>query len=993
MPERIQITFNGEKKTVENDQSVLQYTIGTPSELPNVCYHPSLGAIETCDTCMVKVNGEMVRGCSTPLNDGDVVDSVSSDVQEAQVVAMDRILHNHELYCTVCDYNNGGCEIHNTVKEMQVEHQSEPFEPKPYEEDNTNAFYRYDPDQCILCGRCVEACQDIQVTETLSIDWELQKPRVIWDNDVPIDESSCVSCGHCSTVCPCNALIEKSMVGEAGYMTGIDQQTLRPMIEVTKQVETGYSSILAISDMEAAMRESRIEKTKTVCTYCGVGCSFDVWTKGRDILKIDPQVEAPANGISTCVKGKFGWDYTNSEERITKPLIRKGDSFVESTWDEAIALIKSKFTSIKEEHGPNALSFISSSKTTNEESYLMQKLGRGVIGTNNIDNCSRYCQSPATMGLFRTVGYGGDSGGIEDIKNSELVIGVGTNTSESHPVLATRVKSSHKLRNQKLIVADLRKHEMAERSDLFIRPNSGTDLIWLSAAAKYILDQGWEDKKFLEERVNGLDEFKANLDKYTLDYAVEKTGVAKEDIIEIAKSVYEAETTSILWAMGVTQHLGGSDTSTAISNLLLVSGNYGKPGAGAYPLRGHNNVQGASDFGSMPDKMPGYEDVMDEKVREKYKNSWGVELPTDKGLNNHEMIDAIHDGKLKAMYLKGEEMSLVDSNINYVQDALAKLDFYVVQDVFLSRTAQFADVVLPASPSLEKDGTFTNTERRFQRLYKALEPMGESKPDWQIIMEVANAMGAEWNYSHPSEIMDEAASLAEIFAGVSYDRLEGYNSLQWPVFEDGTDSPVLFLDEFPFPDGKARLYPVDWTIPVQYDEQYDLHVNNGRMLEHFHEGNMTYRTQGIKDKTPHNFVEVSPELAIERNVKDGSLVRIISPYGAIKVKCLVTERVAGNELYVSMNDSGDAAINLLTSSYSDKDTDTPAYKEVKAKMEVLEVEGETPLPKHNFRYGNPQPQIGVEVHRKWQRDDYEFPGDTVKKNRGLTKDLVKKGDS
>ncbi|RKD68794.1 formate dehydrogenase major subunit [Sinobaca qinghaiensis] len=993
MPERIQITFNGEKKTVENDQSVLQYTIGTPSELPNVCYHPSLGAIETCDTCMVKVNGEMVRGCSTPLNDGDVVDSVSSDVQEAQVVAMDRILHNHELYCTVCDYNNGGCEIHNTVKEMKVEHQSEPFEPKPYEEDNTNAFYRYDPDQCILCGRCVEACQDVQVTETLTIDWERQKPRVIWDNDVPIDESSCVSCGHCSTVCPCNALIEKSMVGEAGYMTGIDQQTLRPMIEVTKQVETGYSSILAISDMEAAMRESRIEKTKTVCTYCGVGCSFDVWTKGRDILKIDPQVEAPANGISTCVKGKFGWDYTNSEERITKPLIRKGDSFVESTWDEAIALIKSKFTSIKEEHGPNALSFISSSKTTNEESYLMQKLGRGVIGTNNIDNCSRYCQSPATMGLFRTVGYGGDSGGIEDIRNSALVIGVGTNTSESHPVLATRVKSSHKLRDQKLIVADLRKHEMAERSDLFVRPNPGTDLIWLSAAAKYILDQGWEDKKFLEERVNGLDEFKANLDKYTLDYAVEKTGIAKEDIIEIAKSVYEAETTCILWAMGVTQHLGGSDTSTAISNLLLVSGNYGKPGAGAYPLRGHNNVQGASDFGSMPDKMPGYEDVMDEEVRAKYKNVWGVDLPSEKGLNNHEMIDAIHDGKLKAMYLKGEEMSLVDSNINYVQDALAKLDFYVVQDVFLSRTAQFADVVLPASPSLEKDGTFTNTERRFQRLYKALEPMGESKPDWQIIMEVANAMGAEWNYSHPSEIMAEAASLADIFAGVSYDRLEGYNSLQWPVFADGTDSPVLFLDEFPFPDGKARLYPVDWTVPVQYEEQYDLHVNNGRMLEHFHEGNMTYRSQGIKDKTPNNFVEVSPELAIERNVKDGSLVRIISPYGAIKVRCIVTERVAGNELYVSMNDSGDAAINLLTSSYSDKDTDTPAYKEVKAKMEVLETEGETPLPKHNFRYGNPQPQQGVEVHRKWKRDDYEFPGDTVKKNRGLTKDLVKKGES
>ncbi|USK37449.1 formate dehydrogenase subunit alpha [Cytobacillus firmus] len=981
LPPSLNIKINGIEMKAEQDQTVLQLLNDSSIEIPQVCFHPSLGAIETCDTCIVSVNGELVRSCSTKIKDGDIIDTVEPDVKQAQTIAMDKILFNHELYCTVCDYNNGGCEVHNTVKAMKINHQSIPFDHKPYEKDESHPFYRYDPDQCILCGRCVEACQDVQVTETLTIDWERQRPRVIWDNDVPINESSCVSCGHCSTVCPCNAMMEKGMEGEAGFLTGIAKNTLRPMIEITKNVETGYGSILAISDMEAAMREEKIKKTKTVCTYCGVGCSFDVWTKGREILKVEPQAEAPANGISTCVKGKFGWDFVNSEERLTKPLIREGDSFREAEWDEALNLIARKFTEIKEKHGPDALSFITSSKCTNEESYLMQKLGRAVVGTNNIDNCSRYCQTPATVGLFRTVGYGGDAGSIEDIKNAELVLIIGSNTSESHPVLSTRVKRSQKLNGQKVIVADLREHEMAERSDLFVRPRAGTDMVWLSAITKYIIDQGWADEKFLQEKVNGLEEFVSNLEKYTLEFAEETTGISRDNLIKMAEMIHEAESVSALWAMGVTQHLGGSDTSTAISNLLLVTGNYAKPGAGAYPLRGHNNVQGAGDFGSSPDNLPGYQKVSDPDVRRKFENAWGVKLPEKAGLNNHEMVEGVHEGQLKAMYLKGEDMGLVDSNINYVQAAFEKLDFFVVQDIFLSRTAEFADVVLPASPSLEKEGTFTNTERRIQRLYKAFEPLGDSKPDWQIITEVANRLGAGWTYTHPSEVMAEAAKLMPLYAGVTYDRLEGYNSLQWPVAEDGTDTPLLYTDGFPFPDGKARLYPVDWTPALEFPAEYDIHVNNGRLLEHFHEGNMTYKSKGISSKTPEVFLEVSPELAKERGLKDGTLVRLTSPYGNVKVKCHITDRVKEKEVYLPMNDRGDAAINLLTSSYADKDTDTPAYKETKVKLEILREEGSNPLPRINHRYGNPQPQIGVNVQKKWARKDYIFPGELVKKER------------
>lgn len=977
----ISLIVDGQERTVKRGQNVLELLLEQNlAEVPHVCYHPSLGAIQTCDTCIVAVNGELVRACGTMVQPGMEVETNLTSVKDAQKEAMDRILVNHELYCTVCDHNNGTCDIHNTVKAMGIETQSEPFRPKPYNIDDSNPFYRYDPDQCILCGRCVEVCQDVQVNETLSIDWSLDQPRVIWDDGVDINDSSCVSCGQCVTVCPCNALMEKSMLGEAGYLTGIEADTLKPMIELTKKVETGYSALMSISDTEAVLREHRIKKTKTVCTYCGVGCSFDVWTRGRKVLKVEPQPESPANGVSTCVKGKFGWDFVNSEERLTKPLIRDGNHFREAEWEEAIQLVAKRLTEIKDSDGPDATGFISSSKCTNEESYLMQKFARAVIGTNNIDNCSRYCQSPATQGLFRTVGYGGDSGSIRDIAQADLVIAIGTNTAESHPVLATRVKRAQKLHGQKLIVSDLRQHEMAQRADLFLRPKAGTDLVWLSAVTKYIIEQGWHDTEFLTQRVNGFDQYVESLEPFSLDYAEGVTGIPRSDLVRVAEAIHQAEKTCILWAMGVTQQQRGSDTSTAISNLLLITGNYGRPGTGAYPLRGHNNVQGASDFGSMPNFFPGYEPVTDPEVRKRYERSWGVSLPQRPGMNNYTMVDAIHDGRLKALYIVGEDMGIVDANINYVQAAFEKLEFLVVQDIFFSKTCEFANVVLPASPSLEKEGTFTNTERRIQRLYQALEPLEDSKPDWKIICELANAMGADWLYEHPKEIMAEAAGLSPLFAGVTYERLEGYRSLQWPVAADGTDTPLLYTERFHFPDGKAQLYPLDWVAPEAADAEYDLHVNNGRLLEHFHQGNLTYKVKGIREKTPRAFVEISPKLAAERQVRDGTIVRLISPYGAVKVQALITDRVREKELYLPMNDAGEAAINRLTSSKVDDATDTPAYKEVAVKMEVLEHQDRPPLPRTNHRYGNPQPQIGVAVEKKWARHDYEFPGDMVAKD-------------
>jgi formate dehydrogenase major subunit len=971
----ITVTIDGVVQKATRGERLIDVVNRAGVNIAQVCYHPQLGPIQTCDTCMVETNGQLVRACATTVTAGMNVLTKSQKAGAAQREAFDRILTNHVLYCTVCDNNNANCTIHNTEKLLAIEHQEQPYQPKPYDEDNTNPFYRYDPQQCILCGRCVEACQNVQVNETLSINWEDPHPRVQWDGGSTINESSCVSCGHCVTVCPCNALMEKSMIGHAGFFTALAKTTLSGMIDVVKGVEpeTGYGAILKLSEAESHMRESRIRRTKTVCTYCGVGCSFDVWTKDRHILKVEP-LDGPTNGISTCVKGKFGWDFVNSPDRLTQPLIREGGKFREASWDEALDLVARKFAEIKAKTGPDSLAFVSSSKCTNEESYLMQKLARAVVGTNNMDNCSRYCQAPATQGLFRTVGYGGDSGSIRDIENAALVVIIGSNTAESHPVLATRVKRAHKLRGQKLIVSDLREHEMAKRADLFLHPKPGSDIVWLSAVSRYLLENGLADAKFLSQWVNGLPEYKKSLAPFTMEFAARTCGLSEDTLKKVAHMIAEADGVCILWAMGVTQHSMGSDTSTAISNLLLITGNYMKTGSGAYPLRGHNNVQGASDHGAMPNFLPGYQSVDNPEVRARFEAGWNVQLPSTKGLDNHEMIEAIYEGKVKAMYLFGEEISLVDSNANFVGDGLAKLEFFVVQDIFFSNSCRFADVVLPASPSLEKEGTFTSTERRIQRLYEVFEPLEGSRPDWQIIQDIANQLGANWRYQHPSEIYREIASLTPIFAGITYERLEGFKSLQWPVAPDGTDEPLLYTKRFSFPDGKARLFPLSLTEPTdQPNAEYDLHLNNGRLLEHFHEGNMTYRSEGIRKKTPDTFVEVSPELAQERGIQSGTWVQLTSRYGQVRVRALVTDRVQGKELYMPMN-SVESPVNRLTSSHTDAVTHTPAYKEASVHLRVCPEIGESPLPRINHRFGHPTPQRGVEVERKWQRADYRVPG-------------------
>ncbi|XAQ47463.1 molybdopterin-dependent oxidoreductase [Sulfobacillus thermotolerans] len=629
------------------------------------------------------------------------------------------------------------------------------------------------------------------------------------------------------------------MLGEAGYLTNIPQETLEPMIEWVEDVEPSLPPVFTLSDIESAMRKSRIKRTKTVCTYCGVGCSFDIWTKGRQVLKVEPSPEAPTNGISTCIKGKFGWDFVNSPQRLTQPLIRRGDAFYEATWEEAYRLIAERMLQIKKQHGPDSFMFIASSKATNEEAYLLQKLARHAIGTNNVDNDSTYCQDPATYGLRQTVGFGGDSGSVSDIAQADMVMIVGSNTAESHPVVATRVKRAHKLHGQKLVVVDIRRHEMAERADIFVQPNPGTDGVWILGISKYLIDQDWIDHDFLAQWVTGFEDYKEFLAPYSLEHTRTITGVPEQTTMQVASMIHEAHSLSILWAMGVTQHRDGSETSLAIANLLLLTGNFARPGTGAYPLRGHNNVQGASDFGAKPHYLPGYQDPADPEVRERFKAAWGKELPKTRGINNQELAGAILQGRIKMVT-----------------------------------------------------------------------------------------------------------------------------------------------------DGKAHLVALTMSGMSQVDAKYDLHINNGQLLEHFHEGNMTYQSAGIRHVVPGMFVEVSPELAHERNLQDGTMVRLVSPTGSLTAPVLITNRVSGKALYVPMNSLGEGAVNNITGTGIDTRTSTPAYKETRAYMEVVDPQGlgRSPLPRRNWRFKHRHPQRGVNVAAKWARRDY-IPLVTAQKHLGTEETL------
>jgi formate dehydrogenase major subunit len=685
--------------------------------------------------------------------------------------------------------------------------------------------------------------------------------------------------------------------------------------------------------------DSRFEATTTTtCGYCGVGCRLEAHRADGRVASISPAMDGPANKGHTCVKGRFAHQFTRSRDRLTAPLVREGGGFRIASWEEAIARVADGLGRVKAEHGPDAIAGLASSRGTNEDCYAMQRLMRAAIGTHNIDNCSRVCHSPTSFALRKSFGLSGATGSFDDIEAAEVALLVGVNPTQGHPVVGARIKQAA-IKGLKLITADPRRIELADYGQIHLGIRPGTNAALLNGLAHVVVRDGLVDRGFVESRTEGVEALEEMLTAYTPEAVEEITGVPAADIVAAAHMYAEADRACILWGLGVTEHRYGSEVVRLICNLALLTGNVGRPGAALLPLRGQNNVQGSSDMGALPDTLTDYRPVTDDAVTSAFEQRWGVEMKRERGMKIPEMFDAAVEGRLKAMYIFGEDVAQTDPNTEHVVHALESLDFLVCQDIFENETTKYADVILPASSFLEKSGTFTNAERRVQLVEPAAEPPGAARTDFEIILEVSRALGYDMGWKSPADAMDEVADLTPRYAGLRHE-LIGRGGLQWPVAADGTDSPILYDDHFDLPGGKAQFAPLPYKPPGdQADADFPLILVTGRRLEHYNAGTMTRRT-GNLDLMPADWLEVHPDDAAAHGIADGQTVTVRSRRGQIELPVQVTERIEPGHVFTAFH-FPEVRTNLLIGPSADVNTSCPEYKVVAVAVEPV---GDAPEP-------------------------------------------------
>ncbi len=686
-------------------------------------------------------------------------------------------------------------------------------------------------------------------------------------------------------------------------------------------------------------RLEEVDVTDTTCGYCAVGCRFDLYTKNGEVLAsrpTDPE-NAPINGISTCVKGKFSYGFQNSDDRLTQPLIRKDGEFHETSWAEALDFVANRLGGIKEQHGANALGFVSSSRATNEANYVMQKFVRQSIGTNNVDNCNRLCHSPTVEALSQTLGYGASSVSRDDLKNTDCFLITGSNTTEQHPVLATLIKQNV-IRGADIYVFDPRVVKIAEftRSQ-YTRVRPGYDAVWINGMIRHILENDLHETEFIDERTVGFEELADSVQKFTPEYVEEKAGVPPDELKQAAEGIATADSCVFCWALGLTEQVNGTKNVISMANLALVTGHVGTPNSGVSPFRGQNNVQGGGgDMGPVPGNFPGYQKVTDDDIRQKFADAYDVELTDEDGLTITEQFLAADDGDIKGMFIMGENPAVSEPNVAHAREILEDLDFLCVQDIFLTDTAQYADVVLPATSFVESNGTFTSSTRRVQLVKQAIEPKGNAKQDWKIVQALSERFGHEWGYESSAEIMDEIASLTPIYGGISHQRLEDEGGICWPCWdEDHPGTETVYLEEFNQPDGRAFLIPTDTEGPAEKpSDQYPLTLTTGRVLYQYHTGTMTHREEGLMSIAGEAFAEIHPETAADHGIQDSEYVRVTSPNGSARVLAQVTKRVNPESIFVPMHYLEDAQVNLLTNEEAlDPSAHCPEYKATPVRIE------------------------------------------------------------
>jgi len=892
----VSLTIDGFEVTVPAGTSVMRAAMELGVKVPKLCATDSLEAFGSCRMCLVEIEGRngTPASCTTPVTPGMSVKTQTPLLRTLRKGVMELYISDHPLDCLTCAAN-GDCKLQDTAGEVGLREVRYGYEGDNHlcaEADESNPYFTFDPSKCIACSRCVRACDEVQGTFALTIQGRGFGSKVAAGMDEPFFESECVSCGACVQACPTATLTEKTVI------------------------EIGQPEHSLI----------------TTCAYCGVGCSFKAEMRGEDVVRMVPYKDGKANRGHSCVKGRFAFGYASHRERILNPMIRDKitDPWREVSWDEAIAYTASQFKRIQRDYGKDAVGAITSSRCTNEETFLVQKLVRAGFGNNNVDTCARVCHSPTGYGLKTTFGTSAGTQDFDSVEHTDVMLLIGANPTDGHPVFASRMKKRLR-QGAKLIVIDPRRTDIVRSPHIeaahHLPLTPGTNVAVLTAMAHVIVTEGLADEAFIRERCDlsayaAWAAFVAD-PRYSPEETEALTGVPSTELRAAARLYATGGNGAIYYGLGVTEHSQGTTTVMAIANLAMVTGNLGREGVGVNPLRGQNNVQGACDMGSFPHEFVGYRHVSDDATRELFEDLWGVKLEREPGLRIPNMLDAAQDGSFRALYVQGEDILQSDPDTHHVAAGLAAMDCVVVQDLFLNETANYAHVFLPGSTFLEKDGTFTNAERRIQRVRKVMAPKN-GYGDWEITQLLSNALGYPMAYSHPSQIMDEIAATTPSFAGVSYETLDRLGSVQWPcnaAAPEGT--PVMHLDSFAR--GKGLFVLTDYIATEERTgSRFPLLLTTGRVLSQYNVGAQTRRTANVAWHKE-DLLEIHPFDAETRGLKDGDWIKLASRSGETSLRCLITDRVAPGVVYTTFHHPSTQA-NVITTDFSDWATNCPEYK-------------------------------------------------------------------
>ncbi len=885
----ITLTINGVKVTAEPGDTVLRAAKKAGIYIPHLCASPRLKPYGACRLCIVEIDG--MRGfptsCTTAAAEGMVVRTETERVARLRKTICEMIVADHPLDCLTCAANQR-CKLQKVASYLGIVGSRLRRMTRKATVDESNQFYTRDLSKCILCGICTRACTELRRLGAIEIAGRGYDSRIAAFGDLPVASSTCESCGECVDMCPVGALWTRN-------------ETMPPTSE-----------------------------TATICPYCGCGCGLVLGTRNGRIVSVRGNRKSPVNEGSLCVKGRFGLDFVGSPERLTTPLIRRNGKFEKASWDEALDLVAGKF----KQYRGDEFAAISSARATNEDNYIVQKFARAVMGSNNVDNCARVCHAPTVSGLSKSFGTGGGTNPLADVRGAACIFVIGSNATEAHPVAGAILRNAAE--NATMIVADPREIELVGHSDLWLRQRPGTDVPLLMGMARVIVDENLHDTEFVARRCENFEEFMMSLTAFDLATVESITGVPKELIVKAARLYAGLKPAMIVYSLGITEHSHGTDNVMAIANLAMLTGNVGKVSGGVMPMRGQNNVQGACDMGCIPGAYQGYQSVAHPDVKRKFEQAWGCALSDKPGLTLVEQFNATIEGTIKAYYVVGMDIAFSVADSGRVQRALRDAEFLVFQDIFLTGSARFAHVVLPATTFAEKDGTFTNLERRVQRVRKCIEPIGDSRPDWQITCDIARRMGAKgFDFRHPSEIMDEIAGLTPSFAGISFSRLDQAGGIQWPcTATDHPGTPRLHTERFNHSSGKGRFAPLQYRPSAEcVDEEYPFLLMTGRNLYHFHLA-MTSKVPGLMAICPEETISVNPGDAARLRIADGDTVRVSSRRGALEVSAKVTDMVRQGEAFMTFH-FYESPTNVLTSQALDPSSKTPEYKVTAVNIEKV----------------------------------------------------------